>query len=935
MAQRQVSHKATVPSSTTGPGPGHQRPCAVLIVEDNPGDARLVAEYLRGCNQCDCTLTFARTLEEALEASGRQSFDVALLDLNLPDSANIDTARRWLSAGHCATTIVLSGVEDEQVASAAMALGAQDCLPKDGLTAPTLRRTLRHALERRAATLAAEQAHQDWHDTFQAIGQPTFLLAPDGAIEAANRAASRLLQVPIQEIVGRHCHDIMHNQACPPDGCPFKRALETGRWEPAEMECEALGRTFLVSCTPVLDDAGGLRRVIHIATDVTQLRKARERARVSDERLRNVVEHAPVGVHMYDLHGDGALVFTGANPTADQLLGIAHNQLIGRTIEEAFPGLRDTAIPDAYRTVIRTGEPFRIDQIAYKDERIDGAFDVHAFRTGPASLTVMFTDIAERLRSQEQLRESEERFRLLAEHAPAGIFVQTDGHFAYLNGAAMKVFGATPADRVVGTHVVERFAPEHHALVAQRIHTVNHLRSEVPLVEERAFRVDGTPIDVETSAVPFEYGDKHGALVFINDITMRKTAERALRDSEARLRTIFEESPVGIWEEDFSAVKARIDTILASGVKDVRAYLMAHPGVVQECAKLVRIIDMNQTSVNTLGARTKSELSHTITDYFTADSLPVFTEEIVALAGGAQRFESPITALNARAEARFLYLHLVVVPGYADTLERVLVTFSDQTERHLAQEQVHRLNMELEERVLQRTAQLEALNRELESFAYSISHDLRAPLRAMDGFSKAVLEEYGTTIDPTGRNLLERIRAGSQRMGDLIDDLLNLSRLSRQELQRRPVDITDIAGAIAADITGSEPQRTFEWTIEPGLVAQADAALVLVVIQNLFDNAAKFTRRQTVARISLTASRLPTSTEYCVRDNGAGFDMAYVDKLFAPFQRLHPVSEFEGNGIGLATVQRIVSRHGGAVRAKGLPGNGAAFFFTLGSAAGR
>jgi signal transduction histidine kinase len=238
---------------------------------------------------------------------------------------------------------------------------------------------------------------------------------------------------------------------------------------------------------------------------------------------------------------------------------------------------------------------------------------------------------------------------------------------------------------------------------------------------------------------------------------------------------------------------------------------------------------------------------------------------------------------------------------------------------------------DLERLVAQRTAELTATNHELSTFAYSVSHDLRAPLRAIDAFSQALLEDYGDVLDAQGQDYLRRVRVNTGRMGQLIDDLLQLSRLTRSELHIEPIDLSAIARTIASDLQRLQPQRAVTFSIEPAVVTRGDPRLVGVLMENLLGNAWKYTSRHPTARITFATRHEGNERIYFVRDDGAGFDLAYADKLFSPFQRLHTSDEFEGAGIGLATAQRVVRRHNGRIWADAAPEQGATFFFTLGT----
>ena len=344
-----------------------------------------------------------------------------------------------------------------------------------------------------------------------------------------------------------------------------------------------------------------------------------------------------------------------------------------------------------------------------------------------------------------------------------------------------------------------------------------------------------------------------------------------------------------------------------------------------------RIVDANHTASRLLRQERPSILGTRLSAFAAAadqDALYLFLR-------GAHEQDHPRTCeLQLRAAGPPAWLRLDAMRAGDPGAEATRVTLADITEQRRLEAELLELNDHLEELVAQRTTQLEATGRELEAFAYSAAHDLRAPLRAIDGFSKLVAESAADRLDEAEQGDLQRVRAAAQRMAVLIDHLMNLARASRHDLATTPVDVSALAAVVCAEVCGDPPARPLELAIAPHLAAQTNEAMLRAVLTGLVENAWKFTSRHETTRVEIGAEEVDRETVFFVRDDGAGFDVAEATRLFGPFQRYHSPEEFPGDGIGLATVQRLVTRLGGRVWAEAEVERGATFFFTLGEADG-
>ena len=379
----------------------------------------------------------------------------------------------------------------------------------------------------------------------------------------------------------------------------------------------------------------------------------------------------------------------------------------------------------------------------------------------------------------------------------------------------------------------------------------------------------------------------------------RRETENALRASEARFRSLSESSPVGVYQFDVHG----------------------------NCTYV------NKRWCEITGISFKEALQKGWRERLPPDELRELLAAWEKFTSGRGEFSHKLRFEHPAGGARWIQFHARRLPGPGGTLAGYVGTIDDITVEMEAKNEIHQLNAHLEERVAERTAQLAAANAELEAFSYSVSHDLRSPLRAIDGFSRAIAEDYESVLDDTGRDYLRRIRDASQRMAMLIDDLLRLSRATRTQMHIDAIDLAQLAHQVVGELRQADrPDRVVEFVCPPTLPVRADRDLMRIVLDNLLGNAWKYTRRQSKPRVEISHTpdpEDPTSIVYTVSDNGAGFDMKYAGKLFAPFQRLHSASEFEGTGIGLATVRRIISRHGGRVWAESVPDQGTQIHFTL------
>ncbi|MEP6715767.1 MAG: PAS domain S-box protein, partial [Terriglobia bacterium] len=794
-------------------------------------------------------------------------------------------------------------------------------------------------IQRERAERALREGEERFRTLANSIPQLAWIAGADGSIDWYNDLWYEYTGTTAEQMRGRGWQAVHDPAVLPKVTERWKAAIAAG--EPFGMEFPLLGadgrfRMFLTRVRPLRDKDGRVVQWFGTNTDVNELKQVEESLRASQVRLNSTLAAGSIGTWSWDTLSDQ---LTADEFTAAMFIIDPNAAAKGLPAEAWIQSIKEEDQARVRAEVARSIDsraPFDFEcRIPQKDGEIRWVQAKGRVEGNAAGPGLFFhgavIDITQR-------RRIDARFRRLVDSNAQGVLFWNGTGISEANDAFLGIVGYTREDLDAGSiNWAAMTPPGYENLDRRALKELGEGGICTPF-EKEYFRKDGSRVPVLLGAAAFEDTRDEG-VCFVLDITGHKQADQALQESEEHFRFLHELYEATRELHDPGQIMAVTAGMLG---RQLRVSRCTYANVDPEGDAYTIPFDYTDGCPSMVG-RYRLSMFGTRAYSTVRSGKPLILRNIQAelpAADGAEMYASMgieaavvcVLVKDGRLRAT-MAVHQTTPrdwkPDEIAIVQEVVERCWATIERRALEDSMRQLNAQLEQRVVERTADLEAANKELEAFSYSVSHDLRAPLRAVDGFSQAVLENYGALLPEQGLHYLETIRRGARQMGALIDDLLELARLGRQAVKRRTVDTDEMVRDVIADLSSQREGRQIE--IRTGCLppCQADAALLKQVWVNLLSNAFKYTRVREHAVVEIGCLREKNEDVYFVRDNGTGFDMRYADKLFGVFQRLHRADDFEGTGVGLAIVQRVIHRHGGNVWADAAVGHGATFSFTL------
>ena len=878
----------------------------ILIVDDSPEDRATLQRHLEKI-QPQNVFCEAETGAGALELCRSARFDCILLSLRLPDMNGVEFLRE-IKRAHGAgafPVIALGGSELIEDVVLMVKEGAHDYLVKSKINGALLNQAIAQAIEEIGFADQAKRPETDAYRLAAIVESSADAIITrdfDGIIVSWNKAAERMFGYTAEEIIGQSSTILF-----PPEmphkeeeiTAKIKRGEHLRHYETRRTRKDGAAVEISLTVSPIKNNQDKIIGVSEIAREITEQKNILKSLRESEEKFRALTQATTQAVWESSESGRKIIAEWWADLTGQNL---DNNQ---SWLETLHPDDRERASL-AWAQALENKTLFDVE---YRIRNKLGEYIHFAVRGVPVfaedgnfrQWIGTFKDISKRKRAEEALRESEERFRHIADAAPVLIWIaDTTKDCTWFNKVWLNFTGRT-LEQETGDGWAEGVHPQ-DLESCRSIYSSSFDERQSFSMEYRRRRSDGEYRWLIDNGAPrfTPNGEFVGYIGSCTDLSEYKKVQADLIFEKERFEKIVKASPGLIHSLRISPEGIISYPYVSPSIVEIYGF---SPKDVEKDGKVIldRIDPEDAVTIN--DSLTRSVLTMSVWRY-------------------AFRYQHP-TKGQIWIEGSSAPIH---ESDGSITWHGIL---DDVTERKINELQVKRLNESLEQIVAARTAELNSVNKELEAFSYSVSHDLRAPLRALDGFSLALLEDYADKLDAAGQNYLNRVRNASKQMARLIDDLLLLARVTRGEIAKTEVNLSEIVESIAEKLIENQPRENIVFEIEKNIRVSADERLIKIALENLLGNAYKFTSKCDGAKISFGQRQNDSKVEYFVTDNGAGFDMAYADKLFGAFQRLHSSTEFEGTGIGLATVQRVIRRHDGQIRAEGQVGSGASFYFTL------